>query len=87
MKISELIAQLKAVQNVAGDVDVILSEDSEGNAYSPAGVTERGMYRPINSWSGEIGIRELTPELIEEGYGPDDILDGASEAVVIWPIN
>lgn len=34
MKISEMIAKLETAQELFGDVEVIMSQDSEGNAYA-----------------------------------------------------
>ena len=34
MKVSEMIAKLETVQELYGDVQVVMSSDSEGNSYS-----------------------------------------------------
>ncbi len=57
---------------------VVLSSDSEGNSFTPANSLSTYAYR-----NGEIGIEKLTPALIKQGYGEDDVLTGGKPAVVL----
>jgi hypothetical protein len=84
MKVKELIKQL---QECNQNAIVVMSSDGEGNNYSPlADIDTECNYKADTTYSGEVGLRELTPEYIEAGYGEDDILDG-KPAVVLYPTN
>jgi len=50
---------------------------------------DNASYYPESTYSGEIGLRKLTPELAEMGYGVDDVydFDGCFPVVVLWPTN
>jgi len=84
------VKELKIILKDLNDNDeVILSKDSEGNAYSPLADYALNIYVPDSKWSGEIRLKELTPELIESGYGTEDLYDGEDgiNAVVLYPTN
>ncbi len=85
MKVRELIAQL---QQCDPDMDVIMSEDEEGNGYSPLCEITEGMYSADSTWSGE---RYATPEEIaardDMTEEDDGAPDGAVRAVFLWPTN
>lgn len=84
MKVKELIEQLKECDP---DSIVIMSEDGEGNGFSPLSeIDDSSNYLADSTWSGEVGLRELTPDLEVRGYSEEDILDG-EKCVVLWPIN
>jgi hypothetical protein len=87
MTVKELIELLEGFDPSAL---VIMAKDSEGNEYSPlAGAYDNTTYIPDSTYSGSAKIRELTPELILEGYTEDDTYnddDGVS-AIVVYPIN
>jgi len=84
MNVKQLITLLKTCDQNAL---VILAKDEEGNGFSPlAGVDDTANYVSDSTYAGEIGLRELTPELIEQGYGEDDVVGGV-KAVVLWPTN
>lgn len=85
MTVRELIA---ALQDYPPDTLVVLSEDSEGNGHSPLHQAADGTYVPTSTWSGDLYAgRTLTPELIEAGYGDDDVHDSDDtlDVVVLWP--
>ena len=82
-----LVKELKEILNNADDNDlVVLSHDEEGNSYSPLYSTELCSYDLNNSGENEVGIRELTPELIEEGYTEDDLIEDGVNAIVLYPV-
>lgn len=88
MTVKQLIGQL---QECDPDDVVILSKDEEGNGFSPLAELGDGVYVPDSTWSGEVHLRELTPELIEQGYTDEDVRtvgeDGAMKCVTLWPTN
>jgi hypothetical protein len=88
MKVSELIAEL---QQCDPESLVVMSKDSEGNNFSPlAEIDGDSMYLADSTWSGDVHLRELTPELEEQGYSDDDVRteeDGAVRCIVLWPTN
>lgn len=87
MKVSDLITEL---QTCNPDAIVVMSADEEGNSYSPlSAFSDIYNYIPESTWSGGISIRELTPELEEEGYTEDDVLEDEDSVpcVVLWPTN
>jgi hypothetical protein len=83
-----LVKELKEILNNADDNDlVVLSHDEDGGGgYSPLYSTELCSYDLNNSCENEIGIRELTPELIEEGYTEDDLIEDGVNAIVLYPV-
>lgn len=84
MTVKELIEQLKQCDPKA---IVVMSSDGEGNSFSPlADVDDSHVYQADSTWSGEIGFKELTEELKEDGYTEEDLLDG-EPCVVVWPTN
>jgi len=84
---------VKELKIILRDLDendeVILSKDSEGNNYSPLADYALNIYVPDSKWSGEVRIKELTPELIEIGFGTEDLYDGDDgiSAIVLYPTN
>lgn len=69
---------------------VILQKDAEGNDYSPlSGMDDNCTYTPDSTWSGEVHIYELTPELMKSGYAEEDAKrwDNSVRALVLFPIN
>jgi len=84
MTVKELIEELKELD---GERIVVLSKDGEGNGFSPLADVECAAYTSENTWSGEVHIEELTPELIEQGYTEDDVREDGEKAVVLWPTN
>ena len=88
------VGELKEVLNdCPDDTIIVMSSDGEGNSYSPlAGYNTDYMYVPDSTWSGEIKLKELTPELEAQGYGEDDTYNAdydedAVPALVLWPTN
>jgi hypothetical protein len=84
MQVGELIDILSGFPY---DQTVILSSDSEGNQYSPLDGAWSCHYKADSNYSGELVEPVLTPELAEQGYGPDDIYAGIDyrDAVVLYP--
>jgi hypothetical protein len=69
---------------------IICSSDSEGTRHSPlAGIDPASLYIPYNTWSGEVKLAELTPEMREEGFTDEDVYTGSDgiKAVVFYPVN
>jgi hypothetical protein len=84
MKVKEL---KQLLDNFNDDDLVVMSKDSEGNNYSPLCDIWEGSYKAESSWSGEVGLRELTKEDIEVGYSEEDILEDGENAIILCPIN
>lgn len=76
MKVRELIEELRKHDP---ERVVIMSQDAEGNGYNPLNDIETGLYH-----EGEVGLEELTPELIKKGYSKEDLLKGEC-ALIFWP--
>lgn len=83
MTVKELIEEL---QKLPPDTLVILQIDSEGNGFSPLEGLWNGNYRADSTWSGQMGLSELTEEDREQGYTAADILEGVT-AVALYPVN
>lgn len=85
MTVKELIEQL---QGIDPDLIVIVQKDAEGNNYSPLdGIdADNTVYEADTTWSGTVGLRRLTPELRQQGYTPEDIIDG-QPCCVLQPVN
>lgn len=72
MKTKELIELLSELNP---ELEVVMSKDSEGNAFSPVDAYCLGQYFPESTWSGDF-------------IGEDDMDDGKDiDAVVLWPVN
>lgn len=84
MKVKHLIEEL---QKQDPEREVILQKDAEGNGHSPLEGMWTGAYEPVNGWSGEVGLDELTDELIEEGYDEEDVLEDGKPALILYPRN
>ena len=80
MTVKKLIAELsKLPQNAL----VILAADEEGNSFKTAVDVHATNF---DKKSGEIGLSELTEDLIHQGYTEEDLApEDAVPAVVIWP--
>lgn len=68
----------------------MLSEDGEGNGFSPLAQVSPQAYTATATWMGDVAeVGPLTPELEQAGYGEEDVVipgeDGAVLAVVLWP--
>ena len=82
------VKELKELLKQFDDNDiVIMSKDSEGNRYSPLSSYEEASYEAESTWSGIVGIRELTKEYIEAGYGEEDLVENGVNAIVLYPVN
>jgi hypothetical protein len=74
------------------DLRIVLSNDTEGNKFSPLADASEATYTPECTWSGEI---HLTPEDYAElvadptsGYTEEDEPpEDAERVVVLWPTN
>jgi len=44
-------------------------------------------YEAESSWEGTVGIRELTNEYIEAGYGEEDLVENGVNAIALYPVN
>lgn len=87
MTIKELI---KLLQDCDENDLVILAKDSVGNGFSPLSEISKDMYTPESTRSGEVSLRELTPEDEQKGYTQEDVGDpekGAVNCVTLWPMN
>lgn len=86
MKVHELIDLLADLDS---DDLVVLAKDAEGNGFSPFEGIGLSVYVADSTWSGEITLRELTPELRDQGFTEDDLDQSGKgvKAVVLWPVN
>lgn len=76
MNVNEL---MKVLENLDPDTLVILSSDPEGNEYSELEHIELNM-----RFDGdEIGIAQLTPDLFDQGFSEDDVIEG-QPAIVLY---
>lgn len=83
-----IVKELKELLNQFNDNDiVIIAKDSEGNGHSPLDDIWEGKYKADSTWFGEVGLRELTDELIESGYSEEDLLEDGVNAIILCPIN
>lgn len=78
---------IELLQEEDPDRIVVMSKDGEGNSYSPLSDFSSASYVAECTWSGEIGIEELTDELKAMGYTEEDVIEGGVPALVLWPTN
>lgn len=76
MTVRELIADL---QTLDPDHMVVLSQDAEGNGYSPLTGFSEGRYEALSTWSGDV----YSEEDLKDGYGDESL----PSVVVLWPTN
>lgn len=77
MLVEELIEELK---KLPAKMQVVLSEDGEGNDFSPLAAFSVGMYMPETTWCGCF-MDNL--DFIEEGYTAED----GVPSICLWPTN
>ena len=74
----------KLLKGIDGKKVVIMAKDAEGNNFCPLReIDEECNY---STYSGEIGLAELTPDLRQQGYTNEDVLEG-QPALILWPVN
>lgn len=78
MKVGELRTLLEDFDD---DLEVVLSKDAEGNGFSHLEEVTIGYYIPESSWSGDFVSEDESEE--------DEMLNlnGAEEAIALWPTN
>ena len=91
MKVKELIEILLDQDT---EREVVLSKDSEGNAYSPAygEISTQYLYVPDSPWGGELWSAEDDEhEDCDHDDDDEDCIpeppDGAIPCIVLWPTN
>lgn len=86
MKVKDLKKKLEEFDD---EDEVILSEDSEGNGFSPLDDFWEAVYVPETTWYGNVYYRELTPDMIAQGFSEEDAYHGKDgiNAVVLYPAN
>lgn len=86
MKLSELREQLDVLSAnyPTSDPIILVSRDEEGNGFRELQDFGESSCEDEGYGNYEIGLRELTPELIEQGYTDEDIKDG-EDCIVLWP--
>lgn len=86
MTVKELIAILQEIDIISGgDRQVIMSSDAEGNNYSPLSQIHIMAYRPTCSYSGEVGLEELTDKDREMGCEEEDVIVDGQPAIIFYP--
>lgn len=73
----QLIAKLSKLDP---NLIVVMASDSEGNGFSPLSSLDTG----CSYKDGEVGLKELTPQDVKNGYSEEDVLKG-KPAVVLYP--
>ena len=85
MTIAELILELQGIKDQSRIV--ILQKDAGGNGYSPlAGIDVNAAYTAYSTWSGDVGLETLTPELQKQGFTREDVASG-EPCLVLYPTN
>jgi len=84
MTVGELIEKLKEEDPSR---IVVMSSDAEGNGHSPLSDFWTGMYLAESTWSGEVGMEELTDDDREHGYTEDDVIEDGQKALILCPTN
>ena len=85
VKVKELLLVLEKLEPDEAkrlEMPVVMSTDPEGNDYSELSTVEK------MGWDAEecnVGVQELTPELIAHGYGEEDVVGVDTPAFVLWP--
>lgn len=80
MKVVELMDILNSVDQ---DAEVVMASNEEGTGYHIVNSVDSNS-NFIGDYYVEIGVAELTDELLEQGYTEDDLLDG-EPCIVLWP--
>ena len=76
---------IKILNELDGDLKIIIQKDGEGNNYSPLSDHYIGIYIPVNSYSGEIYTKEdFDKEELEEW---EDINKIGSKVLILTPLN
>lgn len=87
MDLATLRAELAKLDHMPGDTIVVMSEDGEGNGFSPLASLGTAMYLAETTWSGEFYLTAEQaaedPECDEDDVAPD----GSVPAVFLWPTN
>lgn len=65
---------------------VVLAEDAEGNHYCPLSGGWSGSYFAETTYSGRMGLEELTEEDRSQGYTEEDVVAGVP-ALCLTPVN
>lgn len=86
MTIDELRKQL-ADLDIPGDTPVVLSQDAEGNGFSPLAEAAVAMYAADTTWSGEHYMTEEDRQATGMPEEYDEAPDDAVRAVFLWPTN
>jgi hypothetical protein len=87
MTLDELRAELAKLDHLPGNTIVVMSEDAEGNGFSPLAEVETAMYLAESTFAGE---RHPTDEQVDADPGYDDedrAPEGSVPAVFLWPTN
>lgn len=84
MTVAQLIVALQAVDQTR---IVIIQEDVEGNSFSPLmGIDDNSVYQEDGTYSGDVKLQRLTPELLAQGFTAEDVGDG-QPCLVLYPVN
>lgn len=75
------------IQEYPDDTPIIIQKDPEGNGFYPLSDYWFGSYKPIKPWYGDAGLLTLTPELKDQGYTEEDVLEEGKPAIFLVPIN
>ena len=76
---------IKILEKQPPETLVVISSDSEGNRYSILdGVDSEAACKKDYNGELEIGVRELTPELKQQGYSSEDVVKG-KKCVILYP--
>ena len=81
MKVKEL---KEILENYDDDTEILLSSDDDGNSYNFLRDVYETSYIVVND-NIEIGLSELTEELIENGYTEEDVIDDGEFGLILSP--
>lgn len=87
MTLDDLRDYLRAFNHLPGDTLIVISEDSEGNGYSPLSGVSTAAYLAESSFSGEHYMTEEQRQAMDD---PDEYFEapeGAVPAIFLWPTN
>ncbi|MFF8617048.1 hypothetical protein [Streptomyces sp. NPDC015350] len=85
MTLAELRRELAKLDHLPEDTIVVLSNDAEGNGFSPLYEVDASMYRAQTEWSGE---HYMTEAARQAQVNPDDYTKAPANvvpAICLWP--
>lgn len=88
MKVKDLHEILSELLEVDPEMEIIMSKDSEGNAFSPLCDWSCGIYIPESTWHGslyDIGWSADEAYMSQEEW--NKFIDENPRSIIFWPTN